>query len=57
MRTKVKLASDVARRAQRNWDLSKDIPYEERRTGEDDKPYRFPTFEGVTDVYINGVKR
>ena len=37
--------------------LNKDIPYEERRTGEDDKPYRFPTFEGVTDVYINGVKR
>ena len=34
--------------------LNKDIPFDDRRTGELDSNYRFPTFEGVTDVYLNG---
>jgi nitroreductase len=34
--------------------LNKDIPFNDRRTGDEDGLYRFPTFEGVTDVYLNG---
>jgi nitroreductase len=34
--------------------LNKDIPFDDRRTGELDGKYRFPTFDGVTDVYLNG---
>ena len=34
--------------------LNKDIPFADRRTGELDGKYRFPSFEGVTDVYLNG---
>lgn len=34
--------------------LNKDIPFDDRRTGELNGKYRFPTFEGVTDIYLNG---
>jgi|TARA_B110000438_G_scaffold297032_1_gene342712 nitroreductase len=37
--------------------LNKDIPFDDRRTGEADGLYLFPTFEGVTDVYLNGELR
>ena len=36
--------------------MNKDLP-EDRRSGDDDTLFKFPTFEGVTNVYINGVKR
>ena len=36
--------------------MNKDLP-EDRRQGDDDALFKFPTFEGITDVYINGEKQ
>ena len=36
--------------------MNKDLP-EDRRQGDDNALFKFPTFEGVTDVYINGEKQ
>ena len=36
--------------------MNKDLP-EDRRQGDDDALFKFPTFTGVTDVYINGEKQ
>ena len=34
--------------------LYNDFPFDDRRRWELDGKYRFPTFDGVTDVYLNG---
>jgi len=36
--------------------MNKDLP-EDRRQGNDNELFKFPTFTGVTDVYINGEKQ
>ena len=36
--------------------MNKDLP-EDRRQGDDNELFKFPTFTGVTDVYINGEKQ
>ena len=36
--------------------MNKDLP-EDRRQGDDDALFKFPTFQGITDVYINGEKQ